>query len=194
MAKSGFGGKASFRFDRKKVERQVGKTMAAALLRAGAYTQRAVKSSMKNAPKKKGAAKHSRPGESPFTRTGGLKNSLRFAWDERERGVVVGPIAFRGRTKGAGTLEESGTVSFSYKVVDPPKNKGRKLSDPEKQRFMQSPGFHRWLDDRKKRTRTVTVPVRIEARPYMRPGLEKTIKQLRRFIEEAASPVTKKSK
>ena len=85
----------------------------------------------------------SRPGEPPTSHTGLLRRFILFGYDRQRDSVVVGPVGFR-RSRAPNVLEFGGRA-----VVET--SRARKGSRRQ----------------RKKRT------VRIAARPYMRPALEK---------------------
>jgi len=85
----------------------------------------------------------SRPGEPPSSHTGLLRRFILFGYDRQRESVVVGPVGFR-RSRAPHVLEFGGRA-----VVE---------SGRSRRRGRRS---------QKKRT------VRIAARPYMRPALEK---------------------
>lgn len=106
MAKS-FGGQ-KFTWDSKGIMAAVGKVKAEALRKSGAEIQKNAKRSMRKAPKKR-SDQPSPAGKPPYSRKGHLKKSIRFAWDDKARAVVIGPILFKGRSDGATAHEKGGS-------------------------------------------------------------------------------------
>ncbi|MEQ8789454.1 MAG: hypothetical protein RIC55_24380 [Pirellulaceae bacterium] len=96
-------------FDRKKVRDQTDRAERKVLSRAGAFIRRRARSSIRR------RKKSSKPGQPPSAHVrgnAGIKNIL-FAYDERSRSVVVGPVKLNGKAGDAPrVLEEGGTTSL----------------------------------------------------------------------------------
>ncbi len=105
--KGSFGG-ARFTWDSKLIIDAMGRVQAEALQKTASFIATTAKRSMKKSTKK---ARHSKPGTPPKSKTGGLKNSIRFAYDETTRTVVIGPIKLNGRSEGAKALESGGSAT-----------------------------------------------------------------------------------
>lgn len=106
-------------FDRAAVVNSADKAAVKELSRFGAHVRRRVKSSIKAAPKREktarkrgliGEAGHyvSSPGDPPLSHVGGIKDNVYFGYDPSARSVVIGPVVFKGRARGARALEQGG--------------------------------------------------------------------------------------
>jgi len=140
-------------FDRQKVVRAVDKAKRAVLSKAGAFIRTAARTSIR---RRKGSAP---PGSPPHSHVGLLRNFILFGYDRASDSVVVGPAKLnksasgeirRGeQTEAPRVLEHGGTTTVTKFA------RGRSAS-----------GEIRRGELRKRR-------VRIKARPYMGPALEK---------------------
>jgi hypothetical protein len=88
-------------FDRPKVQRAMDAKAKRAFSRFGSFVRRRAQTSMR---KRKDS---SPPGSPPSSHRGDLRKHLYFAWDDRRRSVVVGPIQL-GRGTAPKALEYSG--------------------------------------------------------------------------------------
>lgn len=95
--------KKSF-FDREKVARAVGDANRKALSRFGGAVRLRARRSMRR------RADVSEPGQAPSAHAGQLKELLFYAWDEKSKSVVAGPVPLRTPTGVPRLLEEGGTV------------------------------------------------------------------------------------
>lgn len=84
-------------------------------LRFGSFVQRTAKQSIRRPGS---AGNPSKPGKAPKDRTGALKNFIRFAYDNRDRSVVVGPVLLPGRTDAQELLEKGGTATIEGEQVN----------------------------------------------------------------------------
>ncbi|HBJ34225.1 MAG TPA: hypothetical protein DDZ51_05555 [Planctomycetaceae bacterium] len=96
-------------FERVKLHEAIEKSLKTGLMRAGALVRLAARGSIKPAPKRQKArnlkGRHksrprqivSRPGQPPRMHTSGNRNLklILFAWDDRSKSVVVGPMLFK---------------------------------------------------------------------------------------------------
>lgn len=103
MINMGFKVKYSF-FDTAKVQRMLDKKTRQALSKAGAFIRRDAQQSMRS------SKKSARPGEPPKThKKKFLRKFLYFAYDERNKSVVIGPVLLqRTRTDKIPRLMEGG--------------------------------------------------------------------------------------
>jgi hypothetical protein len=111
MALAPFGMTAAVKelfFDRKLVQREVGKENAKALSKAGAFVRKRARSSMR---RRKAS---SPPGQPPSAHSkdpvASLKNIL-FAYDPRNMSVVIGPVLLSGKHGSVPALHEFGGVA-----------------------------------------------------------------------------------
>lgn len=110
--------------------------------RFGAFVQRTAKQSIRR------GGQPSAPGQPPKSRSGALKNFIRWAYDPAARSVVIGPEILPGRTDAPEALE-----------------KGKRTT----RRVFVGSGR-----DRKR----VRKSVNYDARPFMVPALEKRLPDL----------------
>jgi len=96
--------KSRFTFDRKKLQKHFGRVRLQVFQWFGNDVRRAAKRRIKKPSKKRAESK---PGESPVDRTGTLKKLIFYEIDPI-RGVVIGPVQFKGRYQGAKALEYGG--------------------------------------------------------------------------------------
>ena len=202
MSKS-FGGQR-FKWDTKSVVAAVGKVKAEAMRISGAEIQRAAKKSMKRPGKKTGEV--SRPGSPPHVRRGHLRNSIRFAWDEKARSVVVGPIRFKGRSDGAAVHEKGGTKTVlvyerSYREWLQRDRRPERGYDPtidskhtrdKKKRGLppipegQMKNIRKYYDRHQPGTVQVTKkPGKFAPRPFMAPALKAVIPKVPEILKKA---------
>ena len=94
-------------FDQKKIMRAVNKTERRQLMRVGGLTKTIARRSIRKRKRKISA-----PGNPPFSKRGGLRKNIFFAYDEIRRAVVVGPVKLPSRLNyiAPKVLETSGTV------------------------------------------------------------------------------------
>jgi len=95
-------------FDTPKVQRSVDRGTRRVLSRFGAFVRRSAKSSIR--PRKR----VSRPGEPPSSHTGLLKKFIFFAYQPRNKSVVIGPVQLtqKGRGEAPRLLEHGGTATL----------------------------------------------------------------------------------
>lgn len=124
-------------FSSKDVQKMVDKKTRQAQSKFGAFVRRRAKSSIR---KRKAA---SAPGSPPSSHVGTLKNLIFFAYDERTRSTVVGPVPF-GDGVAPKALERGGP-SFVTRKTKAAKG-GERL--------------------------TVKRFIKVKARPFMQPALE----------------------
>lgn len=95
--------------DRKKVVAKVDAATRRVLGRFGAYVRRTARSSIR---KRK---RPSRPGQPPSSHTGLLKRFIWFAYEPREKSVVIGParLSRKGRGEAPSLLEYGGSTRVS---------------------------------------------------------------------------------
>ena len=123
--------KSRYTFDRKKLQNHFGKVQTTVLEWFGRDVRRAAK---KRLLKPTQARKTSKPGESPVSRTGTLKNLIFYELDP-VRGVVIGPVQFKGQSKGAKALEYGGRTTV--------KDKGKKKPVTIEARPFMQPAFEK---------------------------------------------------
>jgi hypothetical protein len=210
MKKSDFAGQR-FKWDSKLVTDAVGRVKAEALRLTALDIQRTSKRSMKK-PKK--GQLHSDPNTPPFVHSGAYKNSIRFAWDENNRSVVVGAVKYKGQSKGAKALEHGGLVEVKIKqtVIRSDVSK-RKFIGSEKGYFGSTIETSRISQRKKKRglpmipleqekhikeyyedhyydkgqyEKTITKKVMMQKRPALNPALEKEVKKMPERLKRAA--------
>lgn len=92
-------------FDRAKVTRAMSDATRRALSKAGAFVRTTAKGLIRSG---KGVSK---PGSPPKSHVGLLKKFLFFAYDERSRSVVIGPMLLTEKTGEAPSLLEYGGLA-----------------------------------------------------------------------------------
>jgi hypothetical protein len=123
-----------------------------AFVRIGRYIQTVAKDSMQQRPR----FDYSEPGEPPHAHTGLIKNFIRFAYDDEAGTLVVGPLPLKASSIRAGEVSPA-TVWISDQGPHPGTTGAS---------IQEFGGRAIWRDR----------PVKIEARPAMRPALDKAIK------------------
>jgi len=175
--------KSKFLFDKNgkanPIREILGKAVFAAWNKWGGYVR---KSAQRNIRKRN---RPSNPGESPTNQTGILRDWMRYAFDESQWSVVVGPEKTNQVFFGDDGRPVKGTVP---QILE----EGGRITIEE----AQNPTSGRWWrrDLRFKRTNhggQATWPRRrraitISARPYMQPAFDKNVKHLPRLLKEAA--------
>jgi hypothetical protein len=101
-------------FDRAKVQKHMDARTRKVFARFGAYVRQTAKESIK---KRSGT---SPPGRPPFSHVGTLKRHIYFAYDLKQRSVVIGPVIFPGKTGKALPALEYGGKSI--------RNDGRRIN------------------------------------------------------------------
>lgn len=166
------------------------------LSRFGAYTMRTMQKSVRRKGTK--STPHSKPGDPPFSPTGTLRRFIRFYFDPKEQSVVIGPeklnmVFFDGHGRPVrGTvpqvLEEGGEINileiFTLMPVGYDRRRGgRKASKTTKWE-------KQWVRaDLRSRRRNAGKPtrlrkVKIAARPYAEPAMQKHLPDLRKWKAE----------
>jgi len=69
------------------------------------------KTAMRSMKKGTKAQYVSKPGEPPRRHSSALQKSILYALDERRMSAVIGPVKYKGQSKGASALEKGGTVT-----------------------------------------------------------------------------------
>lgn len=151
-------------FDRPAVKKMMDRKTLVYLRNAGGFIRLVARRSIRKATRKHQV---SAPGSPPLSHTDLLKQNIFFGLEPSNQSVVAGPVPIHNRRSGTRDvpriLEEGGTATVESSV------------DVTRRR----------RDQTGRRTRR---RVRIAARPYMGPALEKatTAEQTRKFWEEAA--------
>ena len=146
-------------FPSKAIPRRVDAASRKVLSKFGAFVRRTARSSIR---KRKGASK---PGQPPSSHTGLLKKFIWFGYEPKKRSVVIGPARLASRNSGAPEILEYGGMhklktDMILRVGGPGRdNKGRFT-----------------LGQRKKVRKGKKL--RIAARPFMGPAMEKEKPQL----------------
>lgn len=99
--------KSRFNVDRKKIVGLFGKVNAQVYEWYGKDVRNKARKSLRKPNKKRNV---SQPGEPPVSQTGTLKDTIFYELDET-RGVVIGPVRFKGRYQGAKALEYGGKTT-----------------------------------------------------------------------------------
>ena len=142
-------------FDKEAIIKAVGKAKAKVMALQGAEIRRQARRLIKNPSNKRQV---SAAGQPPINRTGLLRNFILFSFDTATRSLVVGPAKLNVKSNAPNTLEFSG-MSESQTVNRIGKGGGTyKVTRP---------------------------PVKIEARPYMGPALEKATPRLAALWENS---------
>jgi phage gpG-like protein len=115
--------KSSF-FDRAKVENAVNKAERKKLSKFGAFVRRNAQTRMRRA---KGP---SRPGEPPHAHVGLLRKLIFFAYEPREKSVVIGPVLLRSGSQVPSLHEFGGTTLLRNKSRDGKRRIGRYPARP----------------------------------------------------------------
>lgn len=146
-------------FSSKAVTSRVDAATRRVLSRFGAFVRRSARSSIR---KRKGASK---PGQPPSSHTGLLKKFIWFGYEPKMRSVVIGPAKLTSKnTDAPETLEYGGMHKLKTDMILRVGGPGR----DEKGRFTLG---------RRKKVRKGT-KLRISARPFMNPAMEKEKKKL----------------
>jgi hypothetical protein len=188
--------------DRKAVRRDVDRKTAKALATAGAWIRTTARNSIRSVPaSKRFTAPASNPGEPPRSRVGYLKRFLFFVYEPAAKSVVVGPARIARATGAPATLEFGGTSKGEPRPRRPRRVGERgeieivsasKSSSPGVRqardaygrpvpgvfvRFatLATPAMAARSDRLAKRLRGGSRNARVEARPYMRPALDKAL-------------------
>lgn len=155
----------SFFFDVPRVIKAMDETSRRGLSKAGAFVRRTAKGLIRKVGK---SGKPSQPGNPPKSRTGVLRDFIFFAWDPSARSVVIGPaktnqVFFNGAGQPVkGTVPEVLEYGGSIGILE--------WFLPSQQKWTRADlRSRRKIDERQTRIRTV----KIEARPYMGPALDK---------------------
>lgn len=181
-----------FFFDRMKVIDALDKGRAAALARIGGFVRTAARRSMRKARRMRESElsetqlaifqaggrkrdalplKSSEPGESPRMRSGALKRGIVFAYDPRTKSVVSGPVKYQSAGEAAANLEYGGVTNV-IRIESPlPGRRPPRASHAQLQAFLRKRAAGTLKPDGRLRKRKVQV--KIAARPYMSPALEK---------------------
>ncbi len=195
-------------WDTKAVIKAAGRVKGAALRWTAQDIQKAAKRSMKT---KKNFRDNAPPGNSPHVHEGGLKNSIRFAWDDRRQSVVVGPVKYKGRSEGARALEHGGRIRITTKVLVETKtvkqhrcrisyykngfeNKdgtGRRYRPLSERSAKEQTAINDYYRNQKQDYKTVTKTVNMPASPYMAPALKKELRKMRDRLKRAAKKFKK---
>ena len=93
-------------FDTTKVKSMISRTTRRLLGKFGAFTRAVARRSIPSLAKRGGLA--SRPGQTPTSRTGLLKDFIFYAYSPQAQNVVIGPEKLSGGTDAPETLEEGG--------------------------------------------------------------------------------------
>ena len=103
--------------DREAVARDLDRTTAKALAKAGAWIRTTARNSIRSVPaSKRFTAPPSNPGEPPRSRVGHLKRFLFFVYEPSAKSVVVGPARI-ARATGPGTPPPTAVFTGSSVVV-----------------------------------------------------------------------------
>lgn len=196
-----------FKWNSKAITEAVGAVKEKALRKSGAEIQKIAKRSVR---RQKDWSKSSQPGKPPFSHSGGLRNSIRFAWDADSRSVVIGPIKLNGRSEGAAALERGGAATIETREYEQSYNNW--LNRKRRTERGYDPRVEsKWTNNKKKRglspipenqmrhirqyygerqPGTVRVMKRkvkgkFKPRPFMEPALKKEIPQIPKRWEDA---------
>lgn len=177
-------------FDRKKVMDKVAKGRRGALAKIGGFIRTNSRRRIRKARRMKPAElsdaqraaweaagkdrkllplKSSEPGQSPRERRGGLRSGILFAYDEKTKSVVSGPVRFNFQSEAPEDLEKGGESELT--ATEPIRTKKGRRATKE-----QLAAFRRKLRDgtleKRPRSRKRRYRFRIKKRPYMAPALE----------------------
>jgi hypothetical protein len=141
-------------FDRKPIVDAVGRAKVKVLSRQGALVRKIVRNSIRKRKKAAG------PGSPPSSHGGELKDFLFYSYDSKTQTVVVGPTKL-GKGEAPATLEFGGEVK-QLGIYD---RAGKFI--PLK--FLPARSRERLRKLNKLKSRSA----KVDARPYMEPGLEK---------------------
>lgn len=185
--------------DREVVSRDVDRTTAKALAKAGAWIRATARNSIRSVPASaRFTAPASRPGEPPRSRVGNLKRFLFFVYEPDSRSVVVGPARIARATGAPATLEFGGTSGIAARrararrvgergevEIVPTSRSARSGARPATDAFgravpgvfvrramLSTPAMAARSTRIAARLRGGPRKVRVEARPYMRPALD----------------------
>ncbi len=193
----------NFTWDNKAVLKAAGRVKGAALRWTAQDIQRAAKRSMKT---KKNFRNNAMPGTAPHAHEGGLKHSVRFAWDENRQSAVVGPVKYKGRSAGAKALEFGGTIQIETRITETKTvrdrrerisyhkngfaNKdgtGRRYRPMSERSAKEQAAIKNYYDHQPRQVvKTVTKTVNMPARPYMTPAMKKELRKMKDRIKRAA--------
>lgn len=149
--------------DRKAIIEAVGKARVAVMTRQGALVRKIAKNSMK---RRKGP---SAPGEPPHAHVGLVKDLTYFAFDRKTMSLVVGPAKVGGaKTAVPGLLERGGQVA-----VRGIRNRRGQFVPLHK---LPAAARRQAID----KGRVTVRNARLQARPFMKPALEKSVPLLAR--------------
>lgn len=169
------------------------------LTRFGAYARRTMQKSVRRKGSK--TTPHSKPGDPPFSPTGKLRKSIEFHFDKKEQSVIVGPVKFNQiffnghgepvRGTVPKVLEEGGEIHilevFTLMPVGSEKRRNQSTGRFEKSKAKFEKQWVR-ADLRSKRRNagkpTRLRKVKIAARPYAEPALDKHLPDLRKWKAE----------
>ncbi len=178
-------------FDRQRVQSVIGKEVAGAMVKIGAFTRTTIQRSIRPARRMKlsempesMAATYqgdrslerpfasSKPGEPPRGRTRRLRRSIFFAFDPHTNSAVVGPIRFPGSRSAhaPSVLEFGGESTVTLLKTRHKKHKGQPATDAQREGLLKARREGK-LKPTAGDTETIEVPVRIAARPYVGPAL-----------------------
>lgn len=193
----------NFTWDNKAVLKAAGRVKGAALRWTGKDIRSAARKSMRT---KKKRQEHSPPGRPPFAHSGGIKNSIHFAWDENRQSAVVGPVKYKGRSAGAKALEFGGTIQIETRITETKTvrdrrerisyhkngfaNKdgtGRRYRPMSERSAKEQAAIKNYYDHQPRQVvKTVTKTVNMPARPYMTPAMKKELRKMKDRIKRAA--------
>lgn len=217
-------------FDQKLLLKAAKNVTGETLNRVGSYTRKVAMNSMKRAPKtnkpldeKQIAVKGqhgrvaSRPGNPPYSHKGNLKDSIRFAVEQDEQIVTIGPKQYKGRSEGARVLERGGTISKKTKINAPkPKGSPKKpaqgrvrpkgfryfYSEEARQKAITGHGkgadrnFAAWCRAQEIARRNIIIKIeqiKVKKRPYMDPAFAEAKQRLPELFEEAKMKMKSKN-
>ncbi len=193
----------NFTWDNKAVLKAAGRVKGAALRWTGKDIRSAARKSMRT---QKNRQEHSQPGRPPFAHSGGIKNSIHFAWDANKQSIVVGPVKYKGWAKGAGALEFGGTIQIETRITETKTvrdrrerisyhkngfaNKdgtGRRYRPMSERSAKEQAAIKNYYDNQPRQVvKTVTKTVNMPARPYMTPAMKKELRKMKDRIKRAA--------
>jgi hypothetical protein len=114
-------------FDRKAIQRELGKVELRAFRHYGGLVRKVARNSIRRPPKTKRSRVptagtffgqvRSKPGNPPFSHTGLLREHIFFAYDKARRSVVIGPAKLSGHANTAPHALEYGGPSRSSSGV-----------------------------------------------------------------------------
>ncbi|HLW67852.1 MAG TPA: hypothetical protein VKS79_21215 [Gemmataceae bacterium] len=122
-------------FDREQVKNKADAGMRRGFAKVGAFIRRRAMSSLRS------RKKISEPGRPPSSHLGLVKQNIFFAWQDRPKGVVIGPILLnqKGGKDVLRTLEEGGTRRVVQTMFYAPDGSKHPLAQPEVKNLFYRP-------------------------------------------------------